>query len=248
MLQGMRTGFLLYPNSTDRILPITHINLVLGNDGKSIQNKFNHWDEVIANLEASIGNGGVLSVDTHDQLLALETDKLKNGAICYVGDEDTYYSFTSTDGWKILTTGSTSEEDIYSHIWVGPDPPEDDTMFWYDTSSDGIIDEDDEKDLMIINNLLNKMTEMQNTIILLEKRIKYLEDHGVVSPDNPDKPPVEDENDILLLEDGSTLLLEDGTELLLEIQSTPQPENIKTLLFEDGTELLLENGTNLLLE
>lgn len=248
MLQGMRTGFLLYPNSTDRILPITHINLVLGNDGKSIQNKFNHWDEVIANLEASIGNGGVLSVDTHDQLLALDTDKLKNGAICYVGDEDTYYSFTSTDGWKILTTGSTSEEDIYSHIWVGPDPPEDDTMFWYDTSSDGIIDEDDEKDLMIINNLLNKMAEMQNTIILLEKRIKYLEDHGVVSPDKPDKPPVEDENDILLLEDGSTLLLEDGTELLLEIQSTPQPENIKTLLFEDGTELLLENGTNLLLE
>lgn len=248
MLQGMRTGFLLYPNSTDRILPITHINLVLGNDGKSIQNKFNHWNEVIANLEASIGNGGVLSVDTHDQLLALETDKLKNGAICYVGDEDTYYSFTSTDGWKILTTGSTSEEDIYSHIWVGPDPPEDDTMFWYDTSSDGIIDEDDEKDLMIINNLLNKMAEMQNTIILLEKRVKYLEDHGVVSPDNPDKPPVEDENDILLLEDGSTLLLEDGTELLLEIQSTPQPENIKTLLFEDGTELLLENGTNLLLE
>lgn len=248
MLQGMRTGFLLYPNSTDRILPITHINLVLGNDGKSIQNKFNHWNEVIANLEASIGNGGVLSVDTHDQLLALDTDKLKNGAICYVGDEDTYYSFTSTDGWKILTTGSTSEEDIYSHIWVGPDPPEDDTMFWYDTSSDGIIDEDDEKDLMIINNLLNKMAEMQNTIILLEKRIKYLEDHGVVSPDDPDKPPVEDENDILLLEDGSTLLLEDGTELLLEIQSTPQPENIKTLLFEDGTELLLENGTNLLLE
>ena len=110
------------------------------------------------------------------------------------------------------------------------------------------MDKDDEKDLMIINNLLNKMAEMQNTIILLEKRIKYLEDHGVVSPDKPDKHPVEDENDILLLEDGSTLLLEDGTELLLEIQSTPQPENIKTLLFEDGTELLLENGTNLLLE
>lgn len=245
MLQGMRTGFLLYPNSADRILPITHINLVLDNDGKSIQNKFNHWNEVIANLETNMSDGRVLSVDTHDQLLALKIDKLKNGAICYVGDEDTYYSFTSTGGWKILTTRSTGEEDIYSHIWVGPDPPEDDTMFWYDTSSDGIVDEDDEKDLMIINNLLNKMVEMQNTIILLEKRVKYLEDHGVVSPDNP---PVETENDMLLLEDGYTLLLEDGTELLLEVQSIPQPENIKTLLFEDGTELLLENGTNLLLE
>lgn len=259
MIDGMRTGFLLYPNSTDRILPITHINLVIGDDGRSIGSTLKKWQAIINSLGASTGNGGgVLSVNTLADLQVLDTQKLKYGAICYVIEIDTYYRYAA-DGWQILSTsgGNTElppvpeepDEDIYSHIWIGPDPPADDNMLWLDTNEDGIIEGED--DLNLLYNLRDKINEMQTEIEVLNNRVKYLEENGVVvdpKPPGPDEP-IEDEDDIILLEDGSSLLLENGSNLLLEIQEIkPKPELTNTLLFENGTEILTEDGLVLLLE
>ena len=256
MIDGMRTGFLLYPNSTDRILPITHINLVIDDDGRSMGSTLKKWQAIIDNLGASTGNGGgVLSVNTLADLQVLDTQNLKYGAICYVIEIDTYYRYAA-DGWQILSTsgGNTElppapeepDEDIYSHIWIGPDPPADDNMLWLDTNEDGIIEGED--DILLLYALRDKMNELQTEVEVLKGRVKYLEDHGVAVDPNPGPGPDTDEDDLILLEDGSEILLENGLNLLLEIQEVDPEPTTNSLLFEDGIEILLENGSLLLLE
>ena len=256
MIDGMRTGFLLYPNSTDRILPITHINLVIDDDGRSMGSTLKKWQAIIDNLGASTGNGGgVLSVNTLADLQVLDTQNLKYGAICYVIEIDTYYRYAA-DGWQILSTsgGNTElppapeepDEDIYSHIWIGPDPPADDNMLWLDTNEDGIIEGED--DILLLYALRDKMNELQTEVEVLKGRVKYLEDHGVAVDPNPGPGPDTDEDDLILLEDGSEILLENGLNLLLEIQEVDPEPTTNNLLFEDGIEILLEDGSLLLLE
>ena len=243
MIDGYKTGFVTDPQG-NRLLPITHINLVIDNDGKSISNIIDQLDKRVFN------------VSTYEQMLSLSTGNLMNGAICFVDDLETYYSYTTSNGWEIMTTsgnGSGSQiEDIYSHIWIGPDPPEDDKdgkILWLDTNEDGIIEGED--DLNLLYNLRDKINEMQTEIEVLNSRVKYLEENGViVGPEpGPSPGPDTDEDDIILLEDGSSLLLENGSNLLLEIQEIkPKPELTNALLFEDGTEILTEDGSKLLLE
>ena len=262
MIDGMRTGFLLYPNSTDRILPITHINLVIGDDGRSMGSTLKKWQAIIDSLGASTGNGGgVLSVNTLADLQVLDTQNLKYGAICYVIEIDTYYRYAA-DGWQILSTsgGNTElppapeepDEDIYSHIWIGPDPPADDNMLWLDTNEDGIIEGED--DILLLYALRDKMNELQTEVEVLKGRVKYLEDHGVAvdpKPPDPDEP-IEDEDDIILLEDGSEILLEKDGSLLLEKQvvdeKPPATNTNDAILMEDGIDILMEDGSSLLLE
>ena len=262
MIDGMRTGFLLYPNSTDRILPITHINLVIGDDGRSMGSTLKKWQAIIDSLGASTGNGGgVLSVNTLADLQVLDTQNLKYGAICYVIEIDTYYRYAA-DGWQILSTsgGNTElppapeepDEDIYSHIWIGPDPPADDNMLWLDTNEDGIIEGED--DILLLYALRDKMNELQTEVEVLKGRVKYLEDHGVAvdpKPPGPDEP-IEDEDDIILLEDGSEILLEKDGSLLLEKQvvdeKPPATNTNDAILMEDGIDILMEDGSSLLLE
>ena len=262
MIDGMRTGFLLYPNSTDRILPITHINLVIDDDGRSMGSTLKKWQAIIDSLGASTGNGGgVLSVNTLADLQVLDTQKLKYGAICYVIEIDTYYRYAA-DGWQILSTsgGNTElppvpeepDEDIYSHIWIGPDPPADDNMLWLDTNEDGIIEGED--DILLLYALRDKMNELQTEVEVLKGRVKYLEDHGVAvdpKPPDPDEP-IEDEDDIILLEDGSEILLEKDGSLLLEKQvvdeKPPATTTNDAILMEDGIDVLMEDGSSLLLE
>ena len=243
MIDGYKTGFVTDPQG-NRLLPITHINLVVDNDGRPISNIINQLDNRLFN------------VGTYEQMLGLSTGNLMNGAICFVDDLETYYSYTTSNGWEIMTTSGNGSggqiEDIYSHIWIGPDPPEDDKdgkILWLDTNEDGIIEGED--DLNLLYNLRDKINEMQTEIEVLNNRVKYLEENGVVvdpKPPGPDEP-IEDEDDIILLEDGSSLLLENGSNLLLEIQEIkPKPELTNTLLFEDGTEILTEDGSKLLLE
>ena len=256
MIDGMRTGFLLYPNSTDRILPITHINLVIDDDGRSMGSTLKKWQAIIDSLGASTGNGGgVLSVNTLADLQVLDTQNLKYGAICYVIEIDTYYRYAA-DGWQILSTsgGNTElppapeepDEDIYSHIWIGPDPPADDNMLWLDTNEDGIIEGED--DILLLYALRDKMNELQTEVEVLKGRVKYLEDHGVAVDPNPGPGTDTDEDDLILLEDGSEILLENGLNLLLEIQEVDPEPTTNNLLFEDGIEILLEDGSLLLLE
>ena len=243
MIDGYKTGFVTDPQG-NRLLPITHINLIIDKDGKPISNIIDQLDKRVFN------------VSTYEQMLSLNTSNLMNGAICFVDDLETYYSYTTSNGWEIMTTSGNGSggqiEDIYSHIWIGPNPPEDDKngkILWLDTNEDGIIEGED--DLNLLYNLRDKINEMQTEIEVLNNRVKYLEENGVVvdpKPPGPDEP-IEDEDDIILLEDGSSLLLENGSNLLLEIQEIkPKPELTNALLFEDGTEILTEDGSKLLLE
>ena len=168
---------------------------------------------------------------------------------------DTYYRYAA-DGWQILSTsgGNTElppapeepDEDIYSHIWIGPDPPVDDNMLWLDTNEDGIIEGED--DILLLYALRDKMNELQTEVEVLKGRVKYLEDHGVAVDPNPGPGTDTDEDDLILLEDGSEILLENGLNLLLEIQEVDPEPTTNNLLFEDGIEILLEDGSLLLLE
>ena len=243
MIDGYKTGFVTDPQG-NRLLPITHINLIIDKDGKPISNIIDQLDKRVFN------------VSTYEQMLSLNTSSLMNGAICFVDDLETYYSYTTSNGWEIMTTNGNGSggqiEDIYSHIWIGPDPPEDDKdgkILWLDTNEDGIIEGED--DLNLLYNLRDKINEIQTEIEVLNSRVKYLEENGViVGPDpGPSPGPDTDEDDIILLEDASSLLLENGSNLLLEIQEiNPKPELTNNLLFEDGTEILTEDGLVLLLE
>lgn len=119
-------------------------------------------------------------------------------------------------------------------------------MLWLDTNSDGILE--DETDIETVKKLLNKISDLEIKISQLTKRVAYLEEHGVVNPDKPDKPGVLASVG-LLLEDGTPLLLEDGTPLLLEGEKSESSGNvINGILLEDKTNILLEDNTPLLLE
>ena len=248
-VNGLRKGFVLDPQG-NRLLPITHVNLVIGNNGETLSGTLERITETVSILQE---NGGVISVETKTELDNLNTANIRKGAICYVSTEDKYYSYSANGNWKPMQTSSGGLEDGYSHIWVGPDPPANENMLWLDTNSDGVIE--DETDLELLYSLRELVSELQTTITVLDKRVSDLEKNGVIivpptDPTDPDDPGTEEGTDLFfLLEDGSSLLLEDGTELLLEKQgTTPSPIKEDALLFEDGAEILLEDGSKLLLE
>ena len=248
-VNGLRKGFVLDPQG-NRLLPITHVNLVIGNNGETLSGTLERITETVSILQE---NGGVISVETKENLDNLNTANIRKGAICYVSTEDKYYSYSANGSWKPMQTSSSGgSDDGYSHIWVGPDPPANENMLWLDTNSDGVIEGED--DLNLLYNLRDKINEMQTEIEVLNSRVKYLEENGVAvdpKPPGPDEP-TEDEDDIILLEDGSEILLEKDGSLLLEIQVVDEKPPVTTtndaILMEDGIEILLEDGSLLLLE
>ena len=282
-INGMRTGFVLDKDG-NRILPITHMSLIIGSDGKSIlaeleetkagissnaeaiagvdQRMIDLTDRLIEidgkvlnanDLISEIGNR-ISSVQTFEDLVINET--LADGAICYVVDDKKYYSYTTADGWKEMVTsgdgtggGGSYVDDIYSHIWIGTEPPEDSNMIWVDTNTDGVVESED--DVSLLRMALEKITEMQNEIGSLKRRVKYLEEHGTFDPDAGEDETPDDSDDIILLEDGTPLGLEDGSgDILMEIQTEkPSEEEVNNaVLLEDGTYLLYEDGSKILLE
>ena len=242
-VNGLRKGFVLDPQG-NRLLPITHVNLVIGNNGETLSGTLERITETVSILQE---NGGVMSVETKTELDNLNTANIRKGAICYVSTEDKYYSYSANGSWKPMQTSSSGgSDDGYSHIWVGPDPPANENMLWLDTNSDGVIE--DETDLELLYSLRELVSELQTTITVLDKRVSDLEKGIIINP-NPDPSPTPDEDNIFLLEDNTPFLLEDGSNLLLEIQSTPPVvDNENVLLFEDGIEILLEDNSKLLLE
>ena len=248
-VNGLRKGFVLDPQG-NRLLPITHVNLVIGNNGETLSGTLERITETVSILQE---NGGVISVETKTELDNLNTANIRKGAICYVSTEDKYYSYSANGSWKPMQTSSSGgSDDGYSHIWVGPDPPANENMLWLDTNSDGVIEGED--DLNLLYNLRDKINEMQTEIEVLNSRVKYLEENGViVGPDpGPSPGPDTDEDDIILLEDGSEILLEKDGSLLLEKQMVDEKPPATTtndaILMEDGTEILMEDGSLLLLE
>ena len=244
-VNGLRKGFILDPQGK-RLLPITHVSLIIGNNGETLSGTLERITETVSILQE---NGGVITVETKKDLDNLNTDNIRKGAICYVSTEDKYYSYSANGSWKPMETSSSGgSDDGYSHIWVGPDPPANENMLWLDTNNDGIID--NETDLELLYSLRELVSELQTTVTVLDKRVSDLENGIIiVPPTEPDDPDTEESTDLFfLLEDGSSLLLEDGTELLLETKGTSSSVQENGLLFEDGTQILLEDNTALLLE
>ena len=246
-VNGLRKGFILDPQGK-RLLPITHVSLIIGNNGETLSGTLERITETVSILQE---NGGVITVETKKDLDNLNTDNIRKGAICYVSTEDKYYSYSANGSWKPMQTSSGGSEDGYSHIWVGPDPPANENMLWLDTNSDGVIE--DETDLELLYSLRELVSELQTTITVLDKRVSDLEKNGViiVPPTDPDEP-IEDEDDIILLEDGSEILLEKDGSLLLEKQvvdeKPPATTTNDAILMEDGIDVLMEDGSSLLLE
>ena len=248
-MNDLRKGFIL-DSQGKRLLPITHVSLIIGNNGETLSGTLERITETVSILQE---NGGVISVETKENLDNLNTANIRKGAICYVSTEDKYYSYSANGSWKPMQTSSSGgSDDGYSHIWVGPDPPANENMLWLDTNSDGVIEGED--DLNLLYNLRDKINEMQTEIEVLNSRVKYLEENGVAvdpKPPGPDEP-TEDEDDIILLEDGSEILLEKDGSLLLEIQvvdeKPPATTTNDAILMEDGIDILMEDGSSLLLE
>ena len=250
-VNGLRKGFILDPQGK-RLLPITHVSLIIGNNGETLSGTLERITETVNILQE---NGGVITVETKKDLDNLNTDNIRKGAICYVSTEDKYYSYSANGSWKPMQTSSSGgSDDGYSHIWVGPDPPANENMLWLDTNSDGVIE--DETDLELLYSLRELVSELQTTITVLDKRVSDLEKNGVIivpptDPTDPDEP-IEDEDDIILLEDGSEILLEKDGSLLLEKQvvdeKPPATNTNDAILMEDGIEILMEDGSSLLLE
>lgn len=185
--------------------------------------------------------GGFYQTDTLAERDSIPIARRKEGMFCWVGgNEKKVYQLVDgieNTNWIEFKSGTSSSGgaiiDGYAHIWVGDTPPEDTSMIWLDTSSDGILD--DETDITTVNKLLKRIAEMENTIVKLTKRVSDLE-KGIIIPPSQIA-------EVILLEDGTELLLEDGTEILLEGDISEY-----SILLEDGTELLLEDGSGILLE
>lgn len=288
-IKGMKTGFVLDKDG-NRILPITHMSLIIGNDGQTIfatleeqkafidantaainanaeaivnvDNRVTEVDGKVSDTNNLIANIGDLVNDVGNRIASVQSfndlqvdETLVDGAIRYVVDDKKYYSYTAADGWKEMTTsgegggGGGYIDDIYSHIWIGEEPPENNNMVWVDTTSDGVVE--DKNDVSLLYQLLDKFAEMQNEITTLKKRVKYLEENGVFDPGTGDEDDDTSEDfDIILLEDGSSLMLEDDSgEIILEVQTEkPNKDEGNVIMYEDGSSIYLEDGTALLLE
>lgn len=275
-INGMRTGFVLDKDG-NRILPITHMSLIIGNDGQTIMQavdevkekadqatnavsemsqKIDEVDQKVIEADQQIDDINAIVSNVDNRIATVQSfdnlpihDELKDGAIRYVIDDKKYYSYTVADGWQEMTTSGDGNggyvDDTYSHIWIGTEPPENSNMIWVDTTSDGVVESED--DMGLLRQVLSQLADMQAEINSLRRRVKYLEEHGTFNPDEPETPDIPvDEDDIILLEDGSSILLEDDSgELLLEVQidDSIEEDPDEVILLEDGTPLSLEDGS-----
>lgn len=201
--------------------------------------------------------GGFYQTSTLSERNNIPAVRRKEGMFCWVaGTTRKLYHLVGgieNNNWQEFKSGTGDSGssggtviDGYAHIWVGDTPPEDTSMIWLDTRSDGILD--DETDINTVNKLISRIAELENTVMLLAKRVAYLEENGVVIPGGGGNTEDTSES-IILLEDGTEILLEDGTPLLLEESNSGSNTEITNgILLEDNTHILLEDNTPLLLE
>lgn len=162
--------------------------------------------------------GGFYQVDTIQERDNIPSIRRKEGMLCWVSTEKTMYQLnggTENIYWiefKVGSsdTGGTVVDDKYSHIWVGTQAPEDTKMIWIDTRADGILEDETPSDMETVRELMTLINELKDEVDVLKRKVKYLEENGVVAPGGGST------GNGILLEDGTSLLLEDGTELLLE--------------------------------
>lgn len=137
----------------------------------------------------------LLSVETYNDLMNTPLTHLKDGARCFVEETHLYYKLI--DGvWRVESTYSYQIEE-----------PVDKSVIWFTPL--GKVVEKDTTSNITLEELMASISVLVAKIKGLEQRVTYLEEHGVVNPNNPS-------SEGLLLEDGNPLLLEDGNNIKLE--------------------------------
>lgn len=182
--------------------------------------------------------GGYYQVININERDSIPNVRRKVGMLCYVeNDVDGGVIYQLKGGidnsnWEIFKVGSDLDLDLAGDcdVYVGDEPPTDDTVVWIDTS-----DIDESK--AITNNIIDEMRatvahlqEQINSLttknIELEIRVFYLEKFGIVGGggsngggsdnDTPDTPDSNSNDTLLTCEDGNILIDEDGAILIFE--------------------------------
>ena len=139
-----------------------------------------------------------LSVKTYKDLINIPLNTVKDGARCYVEEEYAYYK---------LVKGEWLFEANYSYQI---EEPKDKSVIWFSPLGK-VINKDTSN--VTIEELMASISVLVAKVKGLEKRVEYLEEHGVSNPSNPNL------TEIIVLEDGNPLLLEDGNNIKLESSS-----------------------------
>lgn len=125
--------------------------------------------------------------------------------------------------------------------------PQEETLLWVDTSSDG----DASSPLLsneiilefqgIIEELRTQIDKLKKNNIALERRIAYLEQHGGGGGNIPD---YEGEELIMVFEDGTQMTFEDGSIMIFE----EYVGDVTKMTFEDNSIMTFEDGAEMTFE
>ena len=247
-VNGMRTGFVLDKDG-NRILPITHMSLIIGDDGKTILGSLEEVREAANRATEAVSEVDQRFEDVHGQIEGVgqqitdanaiisnvdnriasvqsfenlpTNDSLIDGAIRYVINDKKYYSYTTAEGWQeMVTSGDGSGGDH------GDDPY---SHIW-------IGEEPPEDSNMVwIDTTSDGIVEGTDDVSLLYQLMEKF---------------AQMQNEINTLKKRVKYLEENGVFVPDDEPDQPEVEDEPDyILFEDGSELLLEDDSGgLLLE
>lgn len=276
-VNGMRTGFVLDKDG-NRILPITHMSLIIGDDGKTIlgsleevreaanqateavsevDQRFEAVHEQIEGVGQQITDANAIISNVDNRIASVQSfenlptnDSLIDGAIRYVINDKKYYSYTTAEGWKeMVTSGDGSGGDH------GDDPY---SHIW-------IGEEPPEDSNMVwIDTTSDGIVEGADDVSLLyqlmekfaqmQNEINTLKKRVKYLEENGVFVPDDEDPDKPGVEDEPDyILFEDGSELLLEDDSggvllEVQIDDSDVEEEDEDDIILFEDGTDILLE
>ena len=217
MNDNTRAGYLLHPEGY-KLLPITHVNLILDNDGISLRDELDNFQDALDLINSRIK---IYTADNLQILNSINPANLKDGTMCYVVSEEKYYTYTKKNRWKEMVT-SNEHEGLFTHAWIGTTPPQNKKYLWIDTT---ILDAKPDKVSTyppVIKQLTNTISTLNKTILELSDRITRLENNSgsIGGGDKPGTGGNVDNNNYLLTEDENTFITEDGNYIGLETKTT----------------------------
>lgn len=168
---------------TKKGYPITLSEYVIMEDGRTVTRAI---QDIVDEGE------GLEIVNTFDDLSKIK--KMKDGRMAYVKEQDLYYRCKGRK-WIIYRT-----EPVH---YTGRKEPVNKEVLWIENSGDDI---DSPVEYLILDEVKSIIKGLQNQIVKLEERVKYLEENGVVNNQGGS-------GDSLLTEDGFILTTEDNLSL-----------------------------------
>ena len=220
MKDDIRPGYVLSPEG-GKILPITHVNLIFDN-GITLRDELDNFQNALDLIDSRIK---VYDVKNLQELNSINPAKLKDGTICYVTTLGEYYTYTVKNKWKKMVTDTENHERTFTHVWVGPNPPQNKNFLWIDTK---ILTANPDRVSTyppIIKQLSDTISSLNQTILELTERITKLENNsgntgGGSGEDSPGSGGNVDNNSYFLTEDGNIFITEDGIPIVLENNSS----------------------------